>query len=386
MDSKGRILHFPIFIFLFFFLAFFPFACSFPSWFPLKKASPNQVKMKELLDKEIILIDREQYVKVPNPRASEKGNEAKYLYVPVNEYLSRKETFTPPPTRKEEIRKEPPTSTMPPVSTPEKETVLVSPVIPSSIPDLKKKVLITYFDDGTASADEMFGDWVAEKLVGEVDRKSERVLFVDYQMVKEFLEQRGVPLTDLETPKVLQLLNEVFGIHALVSGHLTGPYVFATKTPGDQDETASAIIKVETRLVDASTGKTLKNLSASNPITASKERGTFSEERAKVKAIDLTIADLSRSLSQALDGLDWSCRIVKVDSEKVYLNAGRLTGLKVGDVLEVFRPRKPGEQDNFKTKIQISAFLGIDASVGKPIDGAKPDVNDILKLAKHEGI
>jgi hypothetical protein len=89
---------------------------------------------------------------------------------------------------------------------------------------------------------------------------------------------------------------------------------------------------------DTFSGKTLKTLSGNNPIFSSKQTGTFSEEKAKVKAIDVTIANLGRSLAKELDDMDWFCRIARVEGEEVYLNAGRLTGLKVGDVMEVFGP------------------------------------------------
>ncbi len=245
--------------------------------------------------------------------------------------------------------------------------------------------MITHFDDRTSTADEEFGDWVAEKLVKELNRRSARLLFVDYQVIKEFLEKKEIPVTDLEAPKVLRLLNEVFGIHALVVGQLSGPYVFTTKSEKSQDPTASAIIKLEMRLVETFTGKTVKSLSASNPLLAVKEKGSFPEERAKVKAMDLAIAELSRSLTRELDGLDWFCRIAKVDGDEVYINAGKLTGLKVGDVMEVFRPGGPGERGEVKGRIQISAFFGIDASMGRMVHGKKPDVNDILKLARSGG-
>jgi hypothetical protein len=39
-----------------------------------------------------------------------------------------------------------------------------------------------------------------------------------------------------------------------------------------------------------------------------------------------------------------------------------------------------------KGKVRISAFFGLDASMGRLIQGKDPDVNDILKLAKSEGI
>lgn len=379
MHFKGALLRFSIFFLLFTFSIVF--ACSTPSWFPIKKGPPHKAKMKELLDKEVVIVDGEEYVKVLNPRAPEKGDQPKYLYIPVDEYLSKRELVPTPAIRKEEAKKETPISSKPSPSATEGEVFSPSPSI-SRLPDLKKKVVIAHLDDRTTLSEEVFGDWVAEKLIKEVNRRSQRILFVDYQTVKEFLEMKGFVLEDLETPKVLHLLNEVFGIHALVVGQLSGPYVFTTKASKDQDATASAIIKVEMRIVDTFSGKTLKNLSVNNPIIATKEKGSFSEEKAKMKAIDLTISDLSRSLSRELDGLDWFCRVAKVDGEEVYINAGRLTGIKVGDVMEVFRPGGPGEREEVKGKIQISAWFGIDASIGKLIQGKKPDVNDILKIAQ----
>ncbi len=373
-----------LFIFILLSILLLVFACSTPSWFPLKKGTPHKAKMKELLDKEVIIIDKEEYVKVLNPRASEGKDQPKYLYVPVNEYLSKKETFTTPAMRMEEVKKEYSVASTKPSSSLEEEGLVVSLSKPT-LPSLKKKVLITYFDDRTTEGEEVLGDWVAEKLMKEVNRRSLQILFVDYQMVKEFLEKRGTDLKDLEIPKVLQLLNEVFGIHALVVGQLSGPYVFTTKTDKDKEGTASAIIRIDMRLVDTFSGKTLKNLSANNPIIATKEKGSFSEEKAKVKAIDLTISGLGRSLARELDSLDWFCRIAKVEGEEVYINAGKLTGLKVGDVMEVFRPGGPGESGEIKGKIKISDFFGIDASMGRLIQGKNPDVNDILKLAKSEG-
>lgn len=374
------------FIFFLLFILFLVFACSTPSWFPIKKGPPHKAKMKELLDKDVVIIDREEYVKVLNTNPSAGGNQPKYLYIPVDEYLSKRESFPAPVIRKEEAKKEPFTPTVSPSPSPKTGDVFsVSSAVPT-LPDLKKKVVITYFDDRVSESDEVLGDWMAERLIKEVNRRSQRILFVDYQLIKDFLDKRGTPLKDIETPQTLQFLNEVFGIHALVVGQLSGPYLFVTKGAQDQEPIASAIIKIEMRLVDAFAGKTLKHLSANNPIIATREKGAFSEEKAKIKAIDLTLVNLGQSLSRELDGLDWFCRITKVEGEEVYLNAGRLTGLKIGDVMDVLRTGKPGERGEAKGKIKISGFFGIDASMGRLIQGKNPDVSDILKLARSEGI
>jgi hypothetical protein len=382
MNRRQTILRY--FIFLLLFILLLVFACSMPSWFPLKKGTPYKAKTKELLDKEVVIIDKAEYVKVLNPKASEGKDQPKCLYIPVNEYLSRKGEFVTPTLRKEEVKTEASVASTKALS-PAEEEVLAIARSKSAFPDLKRKVVIAHFDDRTTQGEEVLGDWVAEKLMNEANRRSHRILLADYQMVKEFLEKKGTDLKDLETPKVLYLLNEVFGIQALVMGQLSGPYVFTTKATKDEEGTASAIIKIEMRLVDTFSGKTLKNFSANNPIFSSKQRGTFSEEKAKVKAIDMTIADLGRALARELDTMDWFCRIAKVEGDDVYLNAGKLTGLKVGDVMEVFRPGAPGERGEIKGKVKISAFFGIDASMGRLIQGKNAAVNDILKLVKGEG-
>jgi hypothetical protein len=382
MDLKARALRFSIFVFLFIFL--FSSACSIPSWVPIKQGPPHKAKMKELLDKEVVLIDNEEYVKVSNPKASEGAQQPKYLYVPVDEYLSKKGDYATPGAKKEEPSKEfsSPSKTSSPVT--EKEVFLVSSLKSSGL-YLKRKVLITHFDDRTTTPEEMFGDWVSDKLIKEVDRKSQRVLFVDYFMIKDFLEKRGMDLKDLETPNILHLLNEVFGINAVVTGYLSGPYVLTTATVDNKESTASAIVRIDMKVIDTFSGKPFKQFSANNPAVAAKEKGPFSEEKAKIKAIDFTLSDLSTTLSRELDGMDWSCRIMKVEGDEIYLNAGRQTGLKVGDTLEVFRPGENGDRGEFKGKIRISAYLGIDASMGEALDAKKPDVRDIVRLATREG-
>ena len=385
MDFKRLIHRFSSFLSLFVLL--FVFACASPSWFPIKWGSSpkDKARAKELADKEVVIIDQEEYVKVYNPAASGEGKQPKYLYVPVKEYLAKKEMYSSLSYRREEPKKEP---SLPGPSTPSSPVVEDQIAIVSqkpSSPGLKKKVVVTYFDDRILPGDETLGDWISEKLIREVDRRSSKVFFVDYQMIKEFLRSRGISLEDLETPNVLRLLNEVFGIQALVIGHLAGPYTFITKGNKDREETALAIIKIEVKVIETLTGKNVKHLEASNPVLATKMQGSFSEEKAKVKAIDVTLSNLIGPLSRELDGLDWFCRIAKVDGEEVYLNAGKLTGIKVGDVMEVFRPAKMGERGEIVGKIRISTCFGIDASMGSLIQGKGPEVDDILRLAKLEG-
>ncbi len=383
MDLRSSVPRFSIFILLFV-LLLSSFACSTASWVPefLQKGPPHKAKMKELVDKEVVIIDKIEYVKVVNPAASEGVDQAKYLYIPVDEYLAKRESYTVAAPRKEA----PKASTVEPGTavSPVQTGVQVVSVTRASGPVLKSKVLIADFDDRTSDPDAAVGDWMAQKLIKEVDRRSQKVLFVDFQMVKEFLEARGIPPAEFEAPATLRLLNEVFGVKAVVRGELSGPYVFTSKGGGGS-EISSAIIKVDTRTFDALTGKIIKTLAASNPILSARERGSFSDEKAKLRAMDFTIADLGGQLSRELEGLDWSCRIVKVEGEDLYLNAGKLTGLRVGDRLEVFSPTDGDGRQAPKAQIRVSGFLGTDASMARSINGRPPEVNDLLKMARRDG-
>lgn len=360
-------------------------ACSTPTWFPIKKGPPHKAKIKELVDKEVIIIDRHEYVKVINPRAQEGGNQPKYLYVPVEEYLARREAYTIPSIRGEPEKRAPKTDLTPPSpATPDVGVLGTSVALSPSI-QLKKKVLITHFDDRTDSDQEVFGDWLAERLMKEMTQRDSQILFIDYLMVKEFLEKREGSLTDVGTPEVLKILSEVFGIHAIVQGELTGPYVFTAKGTQDHPETSTAILKIEVKLIDTFTGKILKTISAQNAIHPTKQGGTFSDEKAKGRAFDLILPDLGRSLSRELERLEWFCRVAKVEGDEVYLNAGKLSGLKVGDVMEIIRPGKSGERGESRGRIQISTVFGMDASIGRLIQGKTPQEEDILKLVRREG-
>jgi hypothetical protein len=380
MDLKGTMRRFSIFFLLF--IPLFVFACSFPSWIPIKKGTAPKAKTKEFLDKEVVIVDREEYVKVFNPKISDNPSEPKFLYIPINEYLVKKGSYTPALSRPDDSKKEIPPPQTTPLRQEEKEVVAVS-TPGRQLTDLKRKLLIAHLDETTAQTDEQFGDLIAEKLMRDLDRRTRRVLLVDEEGIREFLDKKGVNQGDLGKPDVIRFLNETFGIHALIFVNLSGPYVFASKASKDSQETASAIIRIEVSLVEAVTGKTLKTISVNNPVFAARQKGTFSDEKAKIKAIDLVVSDLGRSLSREIENLDWFCRIAKVEKDEVYLNAGKLSGLKVGDTLDVLGSGSPGERA-VKGRIRISAFFGIDASIGQLIQGSQPDASDILKLAKRE--
>ena len=96
-------------------------------------------------------------------------------------------------------------------------------------------------------------------------------------------------------------------------------------------------------------------------------------------------------ISLALEKLSWEGRIALVKGERIYLNAGRLSGLQVGDILkvmeegeEVFDPetgaligRVPGRM---KGTVEIVSYFGKDGAIGIVHSGSGFQENDRVEL------
>jgi hypothetical protein len=108
-----------------------------------------------------------------------------------------------------------------------------------------------------------------------------------------------------------------------------------------------------------------------------------------VKEFDSVAAKISDDVVRATE---WSCRIVKIEGGKVFLNAGRLTGLQPGDRLRVFGRGKEvtdpitGRSLGFATgdmkgELVIDSLFSVDASEAKVVSGAGMEIGDTVKMA-----
>lgn len=105
-------------------------------------------------------------------------------------------------------------------------------------------------------------------------------------------------------------------------------------------------------------------------------------------------SQVARKISKdVVRGTEWSCRIVKIQKDYVYLNSGRLTGLQPGDKLNVYARGKEimdpitkrslgfalGE---LKGAIEIDQLFGTDASRARMLSGSGFKVTDIVKMSE----
>jgi hypothetical protein len=250
-------------------------------------------------------------------------------------------------------------------------------------PKMKRRILVLPLADTTNYKEEHLDELTAKKLVSRLEN-SGSIIVVDPQTVS----LSGDP----STPEAMKALNELYGVQAVVKGTLSDVYASTSKIDGANDKEVSfALCKISLEIYNTETGKILRRLIARNPFFLSRENGEMSSEKAKVKAIDLAIELIADDLLRSLLSLDWHTRIASIETDKVFLNAGRLSGLEKGDVLEIY---SCGDQvidkttnlplgrtkGTYKGDVEVVEVFGVDASWAKITKAASFAPTDLVYL------
>ena len=267
---------------------------------------------------------------------------------------------------------------------PARFTGAVSPVtFPYPSPKMKRRVLVLPLGDTTNYKEEHLDDLTTKKLISRLEG-SGTIIAVDPHTLNLSFD----PLS----PEVMKTLNELHGIQAVVKGVLSDLYESTSRVEGGADKEVSfALARISLDVYDTETGKMLHRMSVRNPFFLSRENGEMSSERAKVKAIDLAIELIADDLLKKLLSFDWHTRIASVEEDRIFLNAGRLSGLQKGDVLEVYSPgievvdkttnlplgRTRG---SYRGDIEVVEVFGVDASWAKTAKAASFTPTDLVYL------
>jgi len=269
-------------------------------------------------------------------------------------------------------------------------TTFYSPSLPIFQMWFKRKVTLLDFENNTSYKDEKIGEAVAKKLSDKLEA-TQRVVTLDKTVVSEMLKREGFKFESLSDPSVMKRAHQSLGIQAVALGMVTDVSILSSKASETSDEeVAFATAKIEIRLVDASTGNLLKTFIGRSPIFGTKETGEYSRGKAVLKAIDFGLDDILEGFLRQLDLLDWTTTIAKVEGENIYLNAGKLSGIRIGDTLEAYEPGKEifhpttnlslgWTTGKLKGIIKITDLFGVDAAIGKMAQGTGLSSNDVVK-------
>jgi hypothetical protein len=257
------------------------------------------------------------------------------------------------------------------------------PVTPSW-PTTKRRVLVLPVEDRTNYRKEHLGELATRRLVSRLENTN-AVICIDPAMVN--LKGKA---TD---PNTMKVLNEVYGVQAVLRGTLSDVYTSTSKTRGKEGEgeTSFAVSNLIVEVYNTETVTLLKQLSGRNSVVLSRENGEMNSEKSRIKSVDLSIEAITGELLRAVLTIEWHARIASIESDRVYVNAGRLSGLEKGATLEVYGS---GEQvldsktniplgkikGRYKGRIQVAELFGVDASWTTPVKGGGFSPSDLVYL------
>jgi hypothetical protein len=265
-----------------------------------------------------------------------------------------------------------------------------SPPLPFFQFGFRRKVAILDFENKTTYEEEKIGEMVAKKLSDKLEA-TQRVIAVDKTVVSEMLDHEGFKFESLKAPPVMKRAYQSLGIQAFALGMVTDVSLLSSKgSDTSEGETTFATCKIEIRLIDASTGNLLRTFIGRSPIFGTRETGELSRSKAVIKAIEISLDDILDGFLRQLDLLDWATTIAKVEGGHLYINAGKLSGLRIGDTLEVFQP---GEEiihpttkvslgwttGQLKGAVRVTELFGVDAAIATVVQGQGFRINDVVK-------
>jgi len=226
--------------------------------------------------------------------------------------------------------------------------------------------------------------------------KTDKFIVIERSEMDQFEKEHNLVAAGVVDPSTAVKAGKVLGLNAIVYGTITQ---FAI-SEGYKDygiykkRTDIVDCVVDVRIIDAQTGQILfadtgkgRTQSEKKQFFGLGERGSYDQTLAE-NALRASIVQLFDNMIQRMAEVPWSGKVAAVDSENIYLNAGKETGLEIGDILTVYRPGKEIIDPDTKlsmgytrTKvatIKVESYFGRNGSIAKKVSGGKIKENDIV--------
>jgi hypothetical protein len=253
---------------------------------------------------------------------------------------------------------------------------------------LKYKVVVLEFEGNISEDARGIETLVTQEIVRQLE-DSGAIVVMDLELVRKSVTARDGNLLDRE---LLKQLRRILGVHGVVSGSVEDVMVGST---GEQrDAEAMAVTEIEAKVTSTETGLVIRSVRGENPVYASHAVGRFSRDKALSKAASVALQQVSDGIIRGFAGLEWSTTVASVEGNTIYLNAGKKSGLQLGDILEVYAPGKeiihpvtklslgmvPGA---LKGNAKVTRLFGFDAAEVELAEGGKKvATGDVVRPTK----
>jgi curli biogenesis system outer membrane secretion channel CsgG len=208
----------------------------------------------------------------------------------------------------------------------------------------KLRVGVVNFQNKTPSKVLGVGEAAAD-ILGTILQKTGRFIVIPQQDMSSILEHQRMGATGAINPDTAAKMGQILGLNAIVTGAVTA-YSEAEEASDYlvyKRKKQIAKVTVDYRIVDTTTGIQLMADSGAG-IYEKVTGGALGLGAKGGYDPDLRDGALRDALTKAmvnmmkqLESQPWKGKIAKVAGNKVYINAGKKTGLKIGDKLDVYR-------------------------------------------------
>jgi hypothetical protein len=262
----------------------------------------------------------------------------------------------------------------------------------------KKRVVVLNFWNDTPVKQADLGAFAADEL--------RRGLFLTQRVILPPDAKTDMGTEDFingEKVKVAQLIREgrKLGVSVLLIGRVT-KVVFRSR--GDdvgllRQKQSLAGVDVEVKLFDVAGGREIMATSKSGEASSSAmvalesadmESPGYRAEMTKF-AVRNAMGGVVGDVLKAIEKMQWEGRVAKVTGTKIYVNAGRASGLVAGDILKILTPGDDiydpttgaflgRTQGQLKGTVEVVDFLGTDGAVTEIHTGGNFQDGDAVEL------
>jgi curli biogenesis system outer membrane secretion channel CsgG len=271
--------------------------------------------------------------------------------------------------------------------------------VASKLTGPKRRVAIVDFVNKTAYGQGRLGGAAADILLTEI-AKTGKFIVVERDKVNKLMDEQKFGQTGAVDQATAAQMGKILGVNAIVTGAISN---FGVNTTGTDFLLAAskkqvAKVTIDVRVVDTETGQVLYADSGNGEGTSTKReviglggRGGY-DETLEGDALRAAISQLALNIESQINQRPWSCRVADYDGSTIYINAGKMSGVEVGQKLVVFKLGREikdpttglviGRTEQRLGEAKVTDYFGDDGATAELTSGQAPAAGDMAKLPR----
>lgn len=264
---------------------------------------------------------------------------------------------------------------------------------------LRKRVMVLPFIDGGASKSEAAAQAARDAFLRQMRKTDEFVVIANTDFPRDVMSFLRGEEYDLES---MAKIASAMGVSAIIEGRIID---VRARRVGDEvglvrKVRARMAAKVQVRMINARNGgitlNEVREAEAEEATTRVGERAVtdlqLEDDPALIQSvIAKAFSTIIPKIGNTVEKLSWEGRVALIKGDRVYVNAGRLSGLQIGDILRVseegedvhdpesgsYIGRVPGR---LKGTVEVISYFGRDGAISVVHSGSGFRENDLVEL------